>query len=96
MRDHIPDVIRANGEEPEVRVLTEDEFAGALLDEVVEEALELRAATSVDDRLTEAADVYEVLLAVARLCGTTIEEVTRRADAKRAARGGFEDRVWLD
>ncbi|MEZ0164814.1 nucleoside triphosphate pyrophosphohydrolase [Kineococcus sp. LSe6-4] len=96
VRDRIPEVIRANGEDPVVRVLSEDAFPGALLDKAVEEALELRAATGAEERLAEAADVYEVLVAVARLCGTTIEEVAHRADRKRAERGGFDGRVWLE
>ncbi|WP_380172587.1 nucleoside triphosphate pyrophosphohydrolase [Kineococcus sp. DHX-1] len=96
VRDRIPDVIRANGEEPVVRVLGGDEFVDAVLEKVVEEAGELRAATTVEERLAEAADVYEVLVAVAGACGTTIDEVVRRAAAKRAERGGFGDRVWLE
>jgi predicted house-cleaning noncanonical NTP pyrophosphatase (MazG superfamily) len=96
VRDGIPEVIRANGEEPVTRVLSEEEYAGAVLEKVLEEAAELHAATSDEERLAEAADVYEVLVAVAASCGSTIDEVVRRAAAKRAERGGFAGRVWLD
>ncbi|MFD0482355.1 nucleoside triphosphate pyrophosphohydrolase [Kineococcus sp. GCM10028916] len=96
VRDRIPDIIRAEGREPETRILADDEYVAALLAKVVEEAGELHDATTAEDRLAEAADVYEVLLAVAELCGASIEDVVRQADAKRQQRGGFGGGVWLE
>ncbi|MEW1960692.1 nucleoside triphosphate pyrophosphohydrolase [Kineococcus sp. NPDC059986] len=96
VRDRIPDIIRAEGREPRIRILTNDEYVAALLVKVVEEAGELRDAATTEERLAEAADVYEVLLAVAELCGASIEDVVRLADAKRQQRGGFGGRVWLE
>jgi predicted house-cleaning noncanonical NTP pyrophosphatase (MazG superfamily) len=96
VRDRIPDIIRAEGREPDARVLTDDEYVEALLAKVVEEAGELRDAATAEERLAEAADVYEVLLTVAELCGASIEDVVRLADVKRRQRGGFGGRVWLE
>ncbi|WP_369068352.1 nucleoside triphosphate pyrophosphohydrolase [Kineococcus terrestris] len=96
VRDRIPEIIRASGRDPAVRLLGEDEYPPALLDKAVEEAQELRSATTAQERLAEAADVYEVLVAVAALSGASIEDVAALAAAKRAERGGFEGRIWLD
>lgn len=96
VRDRIPDIIRAEGRELSSWILADDEYTVALLAKVVEEAEELRDATTVEERLAEAADVYEVLLTVAELCGASIEDVVRLADAKRQQRGGFGGRVWLE
>ncbi|MCU1591964.1 MAG: Uncharacterized protein JWP11_3220 [Frankiales bacterium] len=95
VRDLIPDLIRRSGREPVVRELNPTEYLVALDNKLLEEAHELRAA-AVEDRLEEAADVYEVLTAIARSLGVTIAEVADRADMKRAARGGFEQRLWLE
>ncbi len=40
--------------------------------------------------------VYELLLALAASEGWTSEQIARRAEEKRAERGGFGGRVWLD
>jgi len=96
VRDRIPEIMAADGREPEARVLGVDEYVDALLAKAVEEAEELRAAVTVEERLAEAADVYEVLLAVAELCGSSLDEVSRRAAVKRAERGGLGGRIWLE
>ncbi|WP_431954486.1 nucleoside triphosphate pyrophosphohydrolase [Nocardia lijiangensis] len=95
VRDRIPEIIRADGGTPDVRVLDADDYETALHDKLFEEAAELRAADA-DDRLEEAADVLEVLLALATLNGFTLEDIVSTAKAKFAERGGFEDRLWLD
>lgn len=46
--------------------------------------------------MQEAADVYEVLIAIAQMDGYTIGEVQVAADQKRADHGGFEDKLWLE
>jgi hypothetical protein len=60
---------------------------------MVEESNELVHAESRQDRLEEAADVYEVLRALVQLDGYTMGEVQVTADQKRAVRGGFEDKL---
>ena len=95
VRDRIPEIIKATGATAHFHVLDESGYEAALLDKLVEEAEELRDATP-DGRLEEAADVYEVLLAVADHLGVNLDDVARRAGSKRAERGGFERRLWLE
>lgn len=66
VRDRIPEIIRATGSEPDVRVLTEAELEIALREELVEEALEARSADT-EDLVEELADVPEVFDALAHV-----------------------------
>jgi predicted house-cleaning noncanonical NTP pyrophosphatase (MazG superfamily) len=95
VRDRIPEIIEASGRTPDVRVLDLASYEQALLDKLLEEAAELRDAAP-EDRLEEAADVYEVLLAVADLIGVDVRDIVDRAELKRAERGGFRERLWLE
>lgn len=95
VRDRIPDIIRADGGDPLIRVLTQDEYRLALLDKLVEEATEARDAPS-GDLLGELSDVWEVLAAILADRAWTTDDLRNAADAKRAERGGFQRRLWLE
>lgn len=95
VRDRIPEIMRARGIEPDTRVLEEPEYLHSLFDKLMEEAEELRSADP-SDRPEEAADVYEVLLAIATTMGLTMADIAVAAEDKRRQRGGFADRVWLE
>jgi predicted house-cleaning noncanonical NTP pyrophosphatase (MazG superfamily) len=95
VRDRIPEMIEADGRVPLCRTLTEEQYGDALLAKLQEEATELATAGPAD-RLEEAADVYEVLLALLAHTGHSRDDLTRAADHKRAERGGFSGRVWLE
>lgn len=94
VRDRIPEIIEANGDTALTRVLEAREYEAALLDKLLEEAQELYEAPP-ENRLDEAADVYEVLRAVAGIGGFSIDDVVERATTKRGERGGFTQRLWL-
>ncbi len=95
VRDLIPEIIERTGRTPNVRLLDHDEYVEALHDKLLEEAEELRQADG-RSRLEEAADVYEVLLAIARTLDVDMSAIAAAADAKRSQRGGFERRLWLE
>ncbi|ORL97895.1 nucleoside triphosphate pyrophosphohydrolase [Prescottella equi] len=95
-RDNIPDVILANGDPPHWRPIVDDsDYPSALLAKLVEEARELQDA-SPENRIDELADLFEVAAALMTEIGITSSEVKDVADRKRAARGGFTKRIWLD
>jgi predicted house-cleaning noncanonical NTP pyrophosphatase (MazG superfamily) len=96
VRDKIPDLIRASGRTPRVRALDGAAYATALHHKLLEEAEELRSAPTASAALEEIADVLEVLTAIAALHGATLDDVVKRADRKRAERGGFTRRLWLE
>ncbi|MEN3538099.1 nucleoside triphosphate pyrophosphohydrolase [Microbispora sp. ZYX-F-249] len=94
VRDKIPDIIRRDGREPVVTVLDEAGFREALLAKLFEESTELSEAPPAQVP-EEIADVLEVLHTLARVHGQDWRDIERLADAKRAERGGFDDRLYL-
>ena len=94
IRDRLPAIMRAQGLQVFDRRLNDAEFIAALKDKLVEEAQEVGAATSQDDLIDELADVMEVIAALADASGVTTGEIEARRQAKRAERGGFDERVF--
>ncbi len=95
VRDRIPDIIAADGGQPSTRVLDHASYQLALRSKLVEEAQEARA--SADEQLaSELADVLEVLMALARAHDMRWEDIELQAADKRAERGGFDRRIFLE
>lgn len=93
VRDRIPDIIRAKGTEPKVRLAASDsEYAQLLRDKLQEEVGEYLR----DGNPEELADIMEVVHALAALTGHTPVHVEEMRAAKAAQRGGFRDRVVLE
>jgi predicted house-cleaning noncanonical NTP pyrophosphatase (MazG superfamily) len=95
VRDRIPGMIEGGGEHVVVRRATGDELLHLLRQKLVEEAIELHAAGSRADVLAEAADVIEVLRAIAMALGQSFADLVEVAQEKRTHRGGFEEGVVL-
>lgn len=93
IRDKLPAIMRAQGLAVFERRLGDDEFIAALRDKLVEEAAEVHEA-SPDELAWELADVLEVITALAKASGLSMDEIEAKRLAKHAERGGFEDRVF--
>lgn len=91
VRDKIPDIIRSQNETPFTRVLETEEFKTYLDNKLDEEIREFR----VDHELEELADVLEVIYALCKADGHTIEELHMLRKKKYEERGGFDDRIFL-
>ncbi len=92
MRDRIPAIIRDSGSHPTMHTLEEDAYKQALLAKLIEEALELQADCSYEER----ADVAEVLRAIDEEFGFSANEVETVRRDKADKRGGFRDRIFLE
>ena len=95
VRDRVPDLIRSRGEIAETTVLGARDYTTALLDKLVEEAVELRLAEP-GQHIEELADVWEVLTTAVEQLGFSMAEVEQAATFKRVVRGGFAERLWLE
>jgi predicted house-cleaning noncanonical NTP pyrophosphatase (MazG superfamily) len=95
VRDRVPDIIGQDGNRAVTRVLDDDDFLAGLLAKLVEEAQEARAA-SAHDLPAELADVLEVLQAAVTAAGMTWAGLLAVAEDKRARRGGFSRRLFLE
>lgn len=96
VRDNIPDICRANGEEPITRVLSDKEYWEYLLRKDGEELEEVRTAESLEERKKELADKLELIIAMAKYNGFSLEDIIAEADKKKQKNGGFEKRLLLE
>ena len=94
VRDKIPQIIRAQGGEPIVRIAEAGEYRELLRAKLVEEAGEV--ATADDAHVPEElADVLEVVLALAADLGLDAGGLEKLRATKAADRGSFTERiVW--
>lgn len=91
VRDGIPEICRANGETPVTEILNDGQYLDALhqkLQEEVQEYLE-------EESLEELADIAEVLEAIIKAQGFTVEQLLDCKAKKQAERGGFEKHICL-
>ena len=91
VRDKIPEIIKANGQECDISIVDGEEkykLLEAKLKEEVNEFLE-------DKNLEELADCMEVLFGLADFLGYSEEELLKARDKKREERGGFKDGIVL-
>ncbi|HTX86872.1 MAG TPA: nucleoside triphosphate pyrophosphohydrolase [Candidatus Nanoarchaeia archaeon] len=97
VRDKIPEIIRADGENPRIRILGDEEYKIELLKKIVEEAKE--AAESGSDRKElskEIGDVEEVIEAVIKSFSLDKKEIRNLKAKRKASRGGFEKKIFLE
>ncbi len=90
VRDRIPEMIRAEGREPKVKVLTGRARTSALYDKLIEEHAELLAAKDASEKCAELADMIEVILTLGKHYGADEGELMQLVQHKRSARGGFD------
>ncbi len=94
IRDGMPAMMQGQGLTLFDRRLDEAEFVACLKTKLVEEAAEAEQAASRAELIDELADLREVTLALIAASGVSEAEVEARRIAKRAARGGFDGRIF--
>lgn len=93
VRDRIPEIIAARGQEARFRPCADDaEYLERLVAKLREEADELAR----DRNAAELADVLEVVRALAAHLGLDLAEAEAVRAAKAAERGGFDRRLILE
>lgn len=93
VRDRIPEIITANGETPHIHIIDNDqEYLQALLQKDIEEGREL----AQDPNLEELADKLEVIYAITKARGYTLEQLEHTRAEKAKKRGGFDKRIFLE
>ena len=95
VRDTIPEIIRSNGYEPTIRILNDAEFEVALREKFVEEAKEVKTTTGFGV-LDELADLMELIDVHLKRNGWTRDDLERVQTERRASRGGFELKIFLE
>ena len=88
VRDRIPEIIDADGKRCIAEALSNEEYLRLLDYKLDEELAEYQESKSLDDLL-------EVIQAVVKARGWTMEELERVRAEKAAERGGFEKKILL-
>lgn len=96
VRDNIPDIIHNNGENPIIRILSNEEYKQELEKKLYEEYQEVLATTTPEDRVEELADMLEIIISLAKLENKSLDDVISVADSKREKRGGFDKQIFLE
>ncbi len=91
VRDKIPSIIRACGEEPRVRILEGEEYAACLEAKLDEEVGEYHR----DKNAEELADILEVVFALGASLGLSQQELLALRQEKKEKRGSFDGRIFL-
>ena len=92
VRDRIPEIIEANGQDCTVRTLSAQEYAERLDQKLAEELAEYQESGALE----ELVDLMELVRAIAHHRGTTWEAFEQLLTSKRENRGGFEKRLLLE
>ena len=91
VRDKIPKIIETSGNTCTTRILSDDEYIEMLDKKLNEECAEYHA----DKNIEELADMLEVIYAIAKAKGTSIEELEKVRLEKAENRGGFDEKILL-
>ena len=91
VRDRIPEIINSKGDECITEILPEDKYL-EMLDEKLDEELK---EYHEDQNIEELADLVEVIYAVTKARGYTLEELEKTRREKAEKRGAFEKRILL-
>ena len=91
VRDRIPEIIEANGQTCITETLSDEEYLRLLDEKLAEELDEYQANKSLE----ELADLLEVMRAVVKARGWTLEQLEQVRSEKATKRGRFEKKILL-
>ncbi|SEH83584.1 Predicted house-cleaning noncanonical NTP pyrophosphatase, all-alpha NTP-PPase (MazG) superfamily [Halobacillus karajensis] len=95
VRNLIPQIIEKQGKALETQILSDEEYHKELRTKLQEEVNEYLEAESDVDAVEELADVLELMKALAKQHGSSIEEVEKVREEKAEKRGAFDEKVFL-
>lgn len=95
IRDKIPEIITMTGKQAKTTILSNDDYVKELQKKTKEELQEYLTSANDQEALDELADLLELIHALAKIHGSSIEEVEKAREAKAIQRGGFDEKVFL-
>lgn len=91
VRDRIPEIIEEDGKTCIYEVMSDEDYLRLLDQKLNEELAEYQESKSLE----ELADLLEVMQAVVKARGWTLDELEQVRADKAAKRGGFEKKIIL-
>jgi predicted house-cleaning noncanonical NTP pyrophosphatase (MazG superfamily) len=95
VRDKIPNIIEKTSKKFSTEILTHEDYIKYLKEKGYEELGEYCDAETDDEAVEELADLLEVIHALAKHHGSSIQEVEAARADKVRKRGGFEKKIFL-
>ena len=92
VRDRIPEIIENSGKTAHTHLLSDEEYIAELDRKLGEEYAEYQA----DKNIEELADMLEVIYAIAKARGASVEELERVRKEKAEKNGAFEKKIFLE
>lgn len=92
VRDKIPGIIEDDGDDPVIHTADGDEYAARLAEKLDEEVAEYRETRDIE----ELVDILEVVHAIRKHRGLTVDELRTKRVRKGKKRGRFDDRIVLE
>ena len=90
VRDNIPNIIIASGRQPKIKILKGDNLLLALNEKLVEEHEEYISESDKLKSVEELADMFEVIVCLAKNKGFSREEFFKLAQSKSLKNGSFD------
>ncbi len=94
-RDNAPVMMEKHGSVIHFKQLSDQEFDHELRSKLLEEADEVKAASSNKMLIEELADLYEVIDSLIALHKIDKDQILRAQEQKRDERGGFMGRAYI-
>ncbi len=94
--DKTGEMIEEKGGKVTSRFLTEEQFIDALNEKLTNEAKEVAAATTKDDKINELSDILEIVESYRKKYAITEEELKNFHNDKRTKRGGYDDHLYIE
>lgn len=91
VRDKIPEIIKSNGQECTVEILSDSQYLEKLELKLDEELAEFHK----DKNIEELADLLEVIYAIAQAKGVSFNELENIRIGKQRERGRFSEKILL-
>lgn len=95
VRDRIPEIIENSGKKFTTKILDDDQYELELKKKLKEEMEEYQNTSNDNEALEELADLLELMHALAKVHGASMEEVEKIRQDKASKRGGFEEKIFL-
>ena len=93
VRDRIPEIIDSEpGRKSQYRILDDNEYLIQLNKKIIEESNEFIEENSIE----ELGDLMEVINAIMKLKGYSMEEVIKVMKAKADKKGAFNEKIYLE
>ena len=92
IRDRIPEIIAANGQSAEIRILSDAEYTAALEKKLTEEVAEYLESKEP----MELADILEVVQALAQRQGVSFDRLLEMKDEKQGKNGALLKKLFLE